>query len=112
MRIKLLIDEDVHVNLAAVLRKRGFNAVNVMELNLRGYSDNKIMLESVKSERCIFSFNVRDFSIIHKNFVEQNKRHPGIIVSKQLNFSDTLKKLLKFLQSNTSEMMINRLEFL
>jgi len=38
MKIKLLLDEDVHTALAAALRKRGFDAVHVSELNRKGKS--------------------------------------------------------------------------
>lgn len=112
MKIKLLIDEDVHSSLAEALRKRGYNAINVHELNKRGILDNEIILEAIKEGRCIFTFNVKDFVILYKNMIEANKQHYGIIVSKQLNFGETLKKLLKLLQSNTSESMKNKLEFL
>ena len=112
MKIKLLIDEDVHSSLAEALRKRGYDAVNVQELNKRGFMDNEIILEAVKNERCLFTFNVKDFVILHKKIIESSKDHRGIIVSRQLTFSETLTRLLKVLQSNTSESMKNNLEYL
>ena len=112
MKIKLLIDEDVHSSLAEVLRKRGYDAVNVRELNKRGFLDSEILLEAVKGSRCLFTFNVKDFVILHKEIIQAGKSHSGIIVSKQLNLSETLKKLLKVLQANTQETMKNKLEFL
>ncbi len=112
IKIRLLIDEDVHSSLASALRKRGYDAVNIQELNKKGLSDDKLILEAVKEERCILTFNIKDFIILHKEFVAENKDHYGIVVSKQLNFSETLKKLLRFLQSFTDEEMKNKLEFL
>ena len=112
MKIKILIDEDVHASLAEALRKRGYDAVNVNEINKRGFKDNDIILEAIKNDRCLFTFNVKDFVILHKKMIEDGKDHPGIIVSKQLTFSDTLKRILKILQSNSPGSLKNRLEFL
>lgn len=39
MKIRLLLDEDVHANLALVLRKRGYDVVHVKELKRRGMTD-------------------------------------------------------------------------
>lgn len=112
MKVKLLIDEDVHSGLSEALRKRGYDAVNVQEINKRGCSDDEIIIEAVKDARCIFTFNVKDYVKLHKKMVELNEEHKGIIVAKQLTFSETLKKLLKLLQSVNSESMKNKLEFL
>ncbi len=66
----------------------------------------------MKTSRCLFTFNVKDFVILHKKMIEKNKEHFGIVVSKQFNFSETLKKLLKLLQSNSYDSMKNELKFL
>ncbi len=112
MKIKLLIDEDVHSSLAEALRKRGYNAINIQELNKKGLSDEEIIFEAINTSRCLFTFNVKDFVILHKKMIEKNNEHFGIIVSKQFNFSETLKKLLKLLQTNSYETIKNELKFL
>lgn len=94
MEIKVLIDEDVHINLARVLRKRGYDAINVQELNKKGLTDEVLLLQAIKDKRCFVTFNVKDFFILHKKFILNKNEHYGIIVSKQLAFSETLKKLL------------------
>ena len=35
--------------------------------------------EAVKNERCLFTFNVKDFVILHKKIIESSKDHRGII---------------------------------
>jgi predicted nuclease of predicted toxin-antitoxin system len=57
-KICLLLDEDVYVTLAQALRKRGFDAVHVQELNRKGFSDREQLELAVKQERCLMSFNV------------------------------------------------------
>ena len=112
MKIKLLIDEDVHAVLANAMRKRGYDAVNIQELNKKGLSDGELIIEAIKSERTILTFNVKDFVILHNKTVTEKRSHFGIIVSKQLSFSEILKKLLKLLQTTTDETMKDKLEFL
>ncbi len=40
-KAKLLLDEDVHFNLASALRKRGYDAIHVQELDRKGLSDRE-----------------------------------------------------------------------
>jgi len=59
--IKLLIDEDVHSGLSIALRKRGFDAVHVQELDRKGRSNNDQLTFATRQERCLLSFNVKNF---------------------------------------------------
>ena len=112
MKIKLLIDEDVHSRLAHALRKRGYNAIHAQELERKGRSDSDQLLFAIQQERCFFTFNVKDFVILHSKHVKHSQEHWGIIVSKQLPFRETISKLLRLLQHTDKETMKNRLEFL
>jgi predicted nuclease of predicted toxin-antitoxin system len=112
MKIELLIDEDVHSGLAHALRKRGYDAIHAQELERKGRSDSDQLLYAIKQERCIFTFNVKDFVILHKKHVIHMQEHWGIIVSKQLPFRETMSKLLRLLLLTDKETMKNRLEFL
>jgi len=98
MKIELFIDEDVHSGLAHALRKRGYDAIHAQELERKGRSDSDQLLFAIKKERCFFSFNVKDFVILHSKHVKSRQEHWGIIVSKQLPFRKTMSKLLRLLQ--------------
>ncbi|MFH1194754.1 MAG: DUF5615 family PIN-like protein [bacterium] len=74
MKIKLLIDEDVHFALANAIRNRGYDALNIQEIDKKGITDAELFNEAVKLGRCIFTYNVRDFVIIHNNSFEE-KNH-------------------------------------
>ena len=65
MKLKLFLDEDVHSGLAHALRKRGYDVVHSQELERKGRSDADQLLFSIQQERCIMSFNVKDFVILH-----------------------------------------------
>lgn len=112
MKVKLYLDEDVYAQLAHALRQRGFDAVHAQELDQKGLTDLDQLRTAVRQKRCIFSFNVKDFVLLHNMFAEDNREHWGIIVSKQRSFGDSLNKLLRLLTQNTQESMMNRIYFL
>jgi predicted nuclease of predicted toxin-antitoxin system len=109
---KILLDEDVHSALSGSLRKRGYDAVHAQDLKRKGITDIEQLLFSAGQGRCLFTFNVKDFVVLHEQFILTNKTHFGIIVSKQLNFSNTFTKLLNVLQRNSQESLKNKLIFL
>ncbi|MGA1825036.1 MAG: DUF5615 family PIN-like protein [bacterium] len=41
MKIKLVLDEDVHLAAASALRKRGYDLIHVQELSRKGRSDSE-----------------------------------------------------------------------
>lgn len=112
MKIELFLDEDVHSGLAHALRKRGYDAIHAQELDRKGRSDSDQLLFAVQQERCFFTYNVRDFVILHNQYAKNRQEHWGIIVSKQLPFRETISRLLRLLQHTAKETMKNHLEFL
>ena len=112
MKIELFLDEDVHSGLAHALRKRGYDAIHTQELDRKGMSDSDQLLFASQQERCLFTFNVKDFVILHNEFMETQQEHFGIILSKQLPFRETMSRLLQLIQRFSKETMNNRLEFL
>jgi len=112
MKIELFLDEDIHSGLAHALRKRGYDVVHAQELDRKGLSDSNQLLFAIQQKRCIFTFNVKDFVILHNQYAKSRKEHWGIIVAKQLPFRETMSKLLRLLQSAAKETMKNNLEFL
>ena len=112
MKIELFLDEDVHSGLAHALRKRGYDAIHAQELERKGRSDSDQLQFAIQQERCLFTFNVKDFVILHNQHIKSKKEHWGIIVSKQLPFRDTMSILLHLLRRTAKETMKNHLEFL
>jgi predicted nuclease of predicted toxin-antitoxin system len=53
-KVKLLLDEDVHLGLASALRKRGYDATHVQELARTGRSDREQMEYAIAQESCIY----------------------------------------------------------
>ena len=90
MKIELFLDEDVHSGLAHALRNRGYDTIHAQELDRKGVSDSDQLLFAIRQERSFFTFNVRDFVILHNQYIKGQKIHWGIIVSKQLPFRETM----------------------
>lgn len=97
MKIKLFLDEDVPLAVALALRKRGYDVVHVQELGRKGKPDSEQLRYAVERERCLLSFNVKDFVLLHNEYVQNGQDHSGIIVSKQLSIRETIRKLLRVL---------------
>lgn len=112
MTVKLLLDEDVHLKLAESLRQYGIDTIHVQELHRTGQSDLEQLRYAVEQKRCIFTFNVGDFVRLHKAFIEQEREHYGIIVSKQLPIGQCVHRLAQLLQNTSVEQFSQRLIFL
>ena len=112
MKIKLILDEDVHFAAALALRKRGYDVIHVQELSRKGRSDSEQLRYAVEEKRCLFSFNMKDFVLLHNEYMQNERQHFGIIVSKQLSIGGTIRKLLRVLQLYSHDSIKNRIEFL
>jgi len=112
MNLRLLLDEDVHHSLAAALRKRGYDAEHVAEKARLGRSDDDQLAFAVREDSCLMTFNVGHFVQLHNCWLEAGREHSGIIVSKQLPIGESLRRLLRLLQSEDTASMKGQLRFL
>ena len=111
-KIKLFLDEDVHATLGTILQKRGFDVVHAQESDRKGSSDSEQLKYAVQQKRCLMTFNVKDYVLLHNEYVQLEKEHWGIIVSKQLPIGEILRRILNVFQSHSQKSMKNRLLFL
>lgn len=111
-KINLYLDEDVHASLSLIMRKRGFNVIHAQEIDRKGKKDIEQLEYAIQNGRCIYSYNVKDFVLLHNHFVQNNKTHCGIIVSKQLTVGESLNRLLSLFQYHTKQSVINEIIFL
>jgi predicted nuclease of predicted toxin-antitoxin system len=112
MKIRLMLDEDVHAGLGLILRRRGYDVAHVQELSRQGLSDEEQLSHAIAEKRCLVSFNVRDFVVLHNHYARTGQEHFGIVVSKQRPLKDTLRLLLGLLQSRSAEAVYCQLVFL
>ena len=107
MPIQLLLDEDVPVLLAQVLRERGYDVVHVTEVGLSGSPDVAVLEWAVEQRRAVLTHNVRDFLALAERAAESSLDHYGILPSPQLPFGDLLRRALRTLRDRTAADLVN-----
>ncbi len=58
--------------------------MHVQEVGRKGKTDTDQLRYAVENKKCLFSFNVKDFVMLHNEYIQNEKDHFGIVVSKQL----------------------------
>ncbi len=112
MKLKLFLDEDIHTGLSHALRQRGYDVIHAQDLKRKGKSDSEQLAFAVQEERCLVTFNIRDFVKLHNLYAQQNREHWGIIVARQMPIGEALRRLLKKIGLATQEDFRTRIEFL
>lgn len=107
-----MLDEDVQLALAGALRKRGYDVLHIQELERKSLSDREQLRYAAKEKRCFFTYNVKDFVLLHNEYLKNNEAHYGIWVSKQAPIGISLKKILGLLLIQSKEDNRNKLQFL
>ena len=112
MRIKLYLDEDVPYAFAQALSNRGVDVITTQQVGNDSLSDEEQLDYASKVSRTIFTHNKKDFLILNNRKLQDNKEHPGIILSDQLPIGTILRRFMKLWFSVSAEDMRNRSEFL
>jgi len=110
--IKLYLDEDVHKIAASSLRIKGYDVISAHDVSNWGLSDIEQLEYAVSEKRAIFTFNAGDFDKMHKAYIENEKEHYGIILSKQIPLSETNSRLIHFLFNTSAQQIKNNLLWL
>ena len=108
----LLLDEDVRITLADILRQRGYDAVHVLEVGRGGKSDHQQLAYAVSQRRVMLTHNIRDYLLLDRTYRTQGTVHFGIIVSDQIPLREILRRTLRCLSRYTMEDMCNRIVWL
>jgi Domain of unknown function (DUF5615) len=114
-QIRLYIDEDsFDKSLVAAFRNADFDVITVADASQQGYSDEEQLTWAAERGRVIYSYNRRDFCILHSDFLAMERNHAGIIVLRQQRYSigQQLRGLLALIALQTAEDMVNQLVFL
>jgi len=114
-KIRLYIDEDaVERGFVQSCRSNDIDVITTLDANRLTYADEAQLIWANEQRRVIYTFNKRDFSQLHSNFLVQSISHSGIILAQQQRYSigQQLRGLLKLIRSKSSEEMINQLVYL
>jgi len=112
--IRLYIDEHVWRKLAAQLRERGFDAVNVYEVDRSGLSDEEQWSYATVQGRAVLTFDKDGgrFIKLAADWFYASQTHYGLIISNQLGQGELLRRVLNLLNAVTADDMMNTVRFL
>jgi predicted nuclease of predicted toxin-antitoxin system len=111
-RVGLLLDEDVRVLLAEILRERGYDMVHVLEVGRGGRSDPEQLAYAVSQKRATLTHNIRDYLILDRTYRAGGQEHYGIIVSDQAPLRELLRRTLHCLSRYNAEETRNQVIWL
>jgi predicted nuclease of predicted toxin-antitoxin system len=107
--LRLYLDADVDVKLAANLRKRGFDCISAREVGNDALSDEAQMVFATNEHRTLLTHNIQDFVPIFERWWYAERNHSGIIVSQQIPLGELQRRVIRLLDAITTVGMKNNL---
>lgn len=85
--MRLLLDEQHDPEIAERLRREGFDVAAVADRReLRSLVDDQLLEIAASERRALVSEDVRDFSIVHRRWIDAGKRHYGVLLTARKRF--------------------------
>jgi len=112
---RLYVDEDASESaVIAGLRARVVDLLTTAEAGRLGTSDDEQLEFATQQGRAIYTLNAGDFSRLHREIIDANGTHGGIIVIPQQRYSigDKIRVVATLVQANTQQSLQNRIEYL
>lgn len=109
---KLHLNENLSPRLASELRKYGFDVVATQETDLLSAADDVQLTHAVSEQRAILTFNIGDFAVLHEQYMAEGKEHWGIILSNREPIGELLRRILRLLNTTSSDELKNQVRWL
>lgn len=113
--IRFYIDEDAMRNaFVTALRAAGLDVVTVGDVKRFGYSDADQLTWASQQGRVFYTFNVKDFSLLHTKALAQGVSHAGIVVVPRQGYAigEQLRGLCNLASRCSAEDVANQLIYL
>ena len=107
--IRLYLDADVDVKLAANLRRAGYDCVSAREVGNAALDDETQIVFATNEGRVLLTHNIQDFVPIFERWWHANRNHPGIVVSQQIPLGELQRRVMRLLDTVTADEMKNNL---
>lgn len=113
--IRLYLDEDaIDQQLIRAFRSRNIDVITVAEVQTYGFSDADQLAFATAQQRSLFTFNVGDYSQLHRLCLAESIDHAGIITSNQQIYSvgAQLRGILRLMAEKSAADLRNQLIYL
>jgi hypothetical protein len=113
--IRLYIDEDaMSDSLIQALRSRGVDVISALDAGMVKRSDEEHLHHATMQGRALYSFNVKDYLVLHARSLGEGKSHAGIILAhqKRLSVGEQMRRILALSAATSAEEMKDQVEFL
>jgi hypothetical protein len=114
-RIRLYVDEDaMQHSLVVALRARHVDVVTATGCEMINRSDQAHLRWASDNGCALYSFNIRDYSALHQEWIARGESHCGIILASQRRYStgEQLRRPLRLMNRKAAGEMLSRLEYL
>jgi len=107
--VRLYLDADVDVKLAANLRRAGYDCVSAREVGNAALDDETQIVFATNEGRVFLTHNIQDFVPIFERWWHANRNHPGLVVSQQIPLGELQRRVMCLLDTVTAGEMENNL---
>lgn len=112
---ELYLDEDIQSDsLITALRSRGAIVLSTSEARLSHNSDQDQLHFAASKNRVLVTCNIQDFVILHKQWIQSDLHHSGIILIHQQKWGpgELARKIIRLLSALHGKQMRDRIEFI
>jgi hypothetical protein len=95
--------------LAVDLRSQGYDVLRTEEAGKDTATDLEQLTFASEQRRSIFTFNIRDFALLHLEWQAAGQSHAGIVVSQQLGgrqYGSLFQRMQRLLNYFSAEQMV------
>ena len=107
--LRLYLDADVDVKLAAHLRAAGYDCVSAREIGNAELDDEAQMTVAATEGQALLTHNIQHFVPIFERWWHAGTHHAGLIVSQQVPLGELQRRIIRLLDTVGPEAMANNL---
>jgi hypothetical protein len=100
--VKFYFDEDsAHNRLIAALRSHALDVVTSLDVGMNARDDESHLVLAAAQGRVLVTANASDFAALHREWLEQDRAHYGVLIIPQQRYStgEIVRRMLRLASS-------------
>ena len=102
----------MHVLVAELMRRRGFEALTTQEAGLTRQNDAGQLDYAASRGMVILTHNRNDFEVLHQSYITEDRSHAGIIIAVRHSPYELTRRLLRLLNAITADEIENQMVYI